>query len=605
MRRTNGKTLNCFSYEESLNREKEITKIFTGSQNHNLKTLLLLYKGHYPALAGSVIFFVIKHSPTWVIPVVTANLINAVTGNDPHLARTIAVNTALMILFLLQNIPTNYIHTWLYAKSVRDVEKKLREALVVKLQMLSISFHKETQSGRLQSKIMRDVEQIQTLSSQIFLTVLTTMLNIVVSFGVVLTRSHVIFLFYILTMPVAIFLVVVFKGKIKDYNRSFRREMEETSAKVMEMVEMVPVARAHALEKQETKKMGTQLDQIARKGLKLDMVQTYFSSISWVAFQVFQVLCLAFTTWMAYRKVIGIGDITLYQSYFTSIVAQISNLIALLPIISKGLESIDSVGDIICANDVEDTEDKKKLDQVRGEITFRHLSFSYPKNERMILNDLNLTIHEGETVAFVGASGSGKTTIINLAIGFLKPDSGQILIDGCDMADVDLRSYRRHIAVVPQQSVLFTGTVRENITYGLQDFPEEKLQEVIRAANLDEMVTKLPEGLDTVLTEHGENLSGGQRQRISIARAFARDPRILIMDEATSALDSVSEKKIQDSIHRLIKGRTTLIVAHRLSTIRDADRIAVVGEGGLLEYGTWQELMDKKGVFYRMRSLQE
>ena len=596
---------NTFDYEESLDREKEITRIFTGSHGHNLKTLLLLYRGHYPALAGSVFFFVIKHSPTWVIPVVTANLINAVTGNDPHLARTIAVNTALMILFLLQNIPTNYIHTWLYAKSVRDVERRLREALVVKLQMLSISFHKETQSGRLQSKIMRDVEQIQTLSSQIFLTVLTTMLNIVVSFGVVLTRSPVIFLFYILTMPVAIFLVVVFKGRIKDYNRSFRREMEETSAKVMEMVEMVPVARAHALEKQETRKMGTQLDQIARKGLKLDMVQTYFSSISWVAFQVFQVLCLAFTTWMAYRKVIGIGDITLYQSYFTSIVAQISNLIALLPIISKGLESIDSVGDIICANDVEDTEDKKKLDHVRGEIAFRHLSFSYPKNERPVLNDLNLTIHEGETVAFVGASGSGKTTIINLAIGFLKPDSGQVLIDGCNMEEINLQSYRRHIAVVPQQSVLFTGTVRENITYGLEDYPEEKLKEVIQAANLEDMVAKLPEGLDTVLTEHGENLSGGQRQRISLARAFARDPKILILDEATSALDSVSEKKIQDSIHRLVKGRTTLIVAHRLSTIRDADKIAVIGEGGLMEYGSWDELMDKKGAFYRMRTLQE
>ncbi len=596
---------NTFDYEESLDREKEITRIFTGSHGHNLKTLLLLYRGHYPALAGSVFFFVIKHSPTWVIPVVTANLINAVTGNDPHLARTIAVNTALMILFLLQNIPTNYIHTWLYAKSVRDVERRLREALVVKLQMLSISFHKETQSGRLQSKIMRDVEQIQTLSSQIFLTVLTTMLNIVVSFGVVLTRSPVIFLFYILTMPVAIFLVVVFKGRIKDYNRSFRREMEETSAKVMEMVEMVPVARAHALEKQETRKMGTQLDQIARKGLKLDMVQTYFSSISWVAFQVFQVLCLAFTTWMAYRKVIGIGDITLYQSYFTSIVAQISNLIALLPIISKGLESIDSVGDIICANDVEDTENKKKLDYVRGEIAFRHLSFSYPKNERPVLNDLNLTIHEGETVAFVGASGSGKTTIINLAIGFLKPDSGQVLIDGCNMEEINLQSYRRHIAVVPQQSVLFTGTVRENITYGLEDYPEEKLKEVIQAANLEDMVAKLPEGLDTVLTEHGENLSGGQRQRISLARAFARDPKILILDEATSALDSVSEKKIQDSIHRLVKGRTTLIVAHRLSTIRDADKIAVIGEGGLMEYGSWDELMDKKGAFYRMRTLQE
>lgn len=592
------------AYEDSLRAEKELIDIFNQNYNSNLKTLLLLYKGHYLALAGSILFFVIKHAPTWVIPIVTANLINAVTDHDPHMQRTIVVNTVFLIVFLLQNILTNYIHTWLYAKSVREVERKLREALVVKLQQLSISFHRETQSGRLQSKIMRDVEQIQTLSSQIFLTVLTTVLNIVVSFGVVIVKSRIIFLFYILTMPVAILLIVLFKGKIKKYNKSFRREMEETSAKTMEMVEMIPVARAHALEKCETLKMENQLNRIAEKGLRLDMVQTYFSSISWVAFQIFQVLCLAFTTWMAYKKIIGIGDITLYQSYFTSIVAQISNLIALLPIISKGLESVASISDILCANDVEDNSGKRKLKEVKGEIEFQHLDFAYADSEQPILEDLNLTIHQGETVAFVGASGSGKTTIMNLAIGFLKATSGEVLIDGVDINEINLQSYRKHIAVVPQQSVLFTGTIRENITYGIDDISDERVWEIVRAANLEDMVRQMSDGLDTMLTEHGENLSGGQRQRISIARAFARNPEVLILDEATSALDSVSDKKIQDAIHDLVKGRTTLIVAHRLSTIKNADKIAVIGQGGMLEYGTYDELMKKKGEFYQLKSLQ-
>ena len=206
-------------------------------------------------------------------------------------------------------------------------------------------------------------------------------------------------------------------------------------------------------------------------------------------------------------------------------------------------------------------------------------------------------------MAFAGGSGSGKTTILNLAIGFLQPEKGKVLIDKKDLKKLDLRSYRKQIAVVPQQSILFTGTLRENITYGSDKISEERLWEVIRAANLEDVVKNLPEGLDTMITEHGENLSGGQRQRISIARAFLRDPKILILDEATSALDSISEKKIQDSIQKLVKGRTTLIVAHRLSTIRNADRIAVIGKGNVLESGSYEELMEKKGAFYQMEHL--
>ena len=192
---------------------------------------------------------------------------------------------------------------------------------------------------------------------------------------------------------------------------------------------------------------------------------------------------------------------------------------------------------------------------------------------------------------------------MNLAIGFLQPEKGKVLIDKKDLKKLDLRSYRKQIAVVPQQSILFTGTLRENITYGSDKISEERLWEVIRAANLEDVVKNLPDGLDTMITEHGENLSGGQRQRISIARAFLRDPKILILDEATSALDSISEKKIQDSIQKLVKGRTTLIVAHRLSTIRNADRIAVIGNGNVLESGSYEELMEKKGIFYQMEHL--
>lgn len=279
------------------NEKSNITQMFRENKGHSLKTLLLLFRGRYLALFGSVFFFVIKHSPTWVLPIVTANIINAVTDKEGDIVRILTVNTILMLVFLVQNVATNYIHTWLYAKSVRGVEKELREALIVKLQQLSITYHKEMQSGRLQSKIMRDVEQVQTLASQIFISLITIILNIVVSFGVVIYKSKIVFLFFVCTIPVAVLIIVGFKGKIKSHNREFREEMEETSAKVMEMVEMIPVTKAHAMEDKETEKMERQLKRIAQKGLKLDMVQTYFSSISWWHFRFFRcsVWCLLLT----------------------------------------------------------------------------------------------------------------------------------------------------------------------------------------------------------------------------------------------------------------------------------------------------------------------
>ncbi len=584
--------------------EKALLETFKRNEGNSLKTLLGIYKGYYLKLFFSIMFFAIKHSPVWVLPIVTANIINAATNRPDNAGAVILINALIMSFFVIQNVFSNYIHTWLYAKTVRNVERELRSSLVRKLQQLSITYHNEMQSGRLQSKIMRDVEQIETLSSQIFITVLSILLNIVVAFGIVIMKSPTVFLFFLATIPVAVFLMVTFKKRIKSYNADFRREMEETSVRVMEMVELIPVTRAHALEKQETQKMDNQLGHVAEKGLKLDMIQTYFSSISWVSFQLFQVICLAFTGYLASRGRISVGEVVMYQTYFSSIVNQVSNVITLLPTISKGLESVDSISDILLCHDIEDNRNKKKVRSLTGNITFDHVTFQYPDADTPVLKDLSFQIHAGETIAFVGSSGAGKTTILNMVIGFIKASSGKVLIDNMDINTLDLQAYRSHIAVVPQQSILFSGSIRENITYGMDDIPKELLNKIIRAANLDELVASLPDGLDTMITEHGSNLSGGQRQRISIARAFIRDPKILILDEATSALDTISEKKIQDAIHNLIKNRTTLIVAHRLSTIRDADKIAVVGNGGIVEFGTYDELLELKGEFYRLKNLQ-
>lgn len=588
---------------ETMDYEK-LQESFRRNKNHSLKTLLAIYKGQYGRLVLSVIFFAVKNSPVWVLPIVIANIINIAAEPPADPLREIIINVLIMVVLAAQNVLTNYFHTYFYSKAIREVECTLRSSMVRKLQQLSITFHNEMESGRLQSKIMRDVEQVESLSSQIFISVLSIVMNIIVAFGVVLSSSMTVFLFFLGTIPVAVLIRTAFRKKINLSNKLFRHEMEETSVKVMEMVELIPVTRAHALEDVETEKIDNQLKNVANEGFRLDMIQSYFGSVSWAAFQIFQVVCLGFTGYLAVKGTIPPGDVVMYQTYFGTIVNSVSGIITLLPTISKGLESVNSIGDILLCTDVEDSGSKKNIGIVKGNIEFRDVTYKYKDADEPVINHLNLKIKAGETVAFVGASGAGKTTLINMVIGFLRADSGEILIDGKPMSSFNIQSYRRNISVVPQTPILFTGTIRENITYGSEDISEQFLNEVIEAANLKDVIESMPNGLDTMISEHGANLSGGQRQRVSIARAFVRDPSILILDEATSALDTISEKKIQDSIDRLVKDRTTLIVAHRLSTIRNADKIAVIGEGGLKEFGTYDELMAKKGDFYKLRSLQ-
>lgn len=577
---------------------------YSRNQGSPVRTLMSLYRGNYGKLFLSTLCYIIKHSPVWALPIITANIVNYVTNPPENVRSLMMQNAVLIIVLILINIPANYLHTRFKSLATRSVEAGLRSSLVRKIQQLSISFHKEIESGRLQSKIMRDVEAVETLSSQMFVSLLNILINIVVALGVTVIKSRVVFCFFLLTIPVAALTIFVFKQPMKRHNRSFRKEMESTSAKVMEMVEMIPITKAHALEQKESSRMSRQLINVAAEGYRLDIIQSTFGSVSWAAFQIFQVICLLFTATLALRGTIQAGDIVLYQSYFTTIVNQVSAVITLLPTITKGMESVSSIGEILNANDIEDNRGKKKLSTLRGEYEFRDVQFSYAKDQKPILKGITMHVKPGETIAFVGESGAGKSTLLNMIIGFLMPEKGSLLIDGMDSRSINLRSYRRFIAVVPQSTVLFSGSIRDNITYGLEHVTEEEIQQAVRAANLEEMLKKLPDGLDTMVGSHGDKLSGGQRQRISIARALIRNPQVILFDEATSALDSISEKLIQDALQNLTKGKTTFLVAHRLSTIRSADKIAVLRDGMCVEFGTWDELMQKKGIFYQMRSLQ-
>ena len=569
-----------------------------------MQILLGLYKGNYHKFFLAVIFFFIKHAPVWVLPIVTANIINDITSGSPETYQNIIIQAMIMIVLVALNIPMNYMYTRYKSLATRYAETGLRRALVRKLQQLSISYHKETQSGRLQSKIMRDVEAVETLSTQMFLSILNIALNIAIALIVTINKSLVVFIFFLLTTPIAAATMVFFRNVMKKRNNEFRKEMEETSARVMEMVELIPVTRAHALEEEEVQKMSGQLFAVAEKGYRLDVIQSLFGSVGWAIFQIFQVVCLGFTGFLAIKGTVMPGDITLYQSYFATIVSQVSSLMSLIPTIAKGIESVNSIGEVLLEDDIEQNEGKEIIKDIYGEFDFKDVTFRYNNIDRPVLHNLNLHVDKGETIALVGESGAGKSTILNLVIGFNQVNSGEVLIDGHNMKDIDLRSYRKYLAVVPQTSILFSGTIRDNITYGVDNVDEAILDEIVKAANLTDLINSLPDGLDTMVGEHGGKLSGGQRQRISIARALIRNPKVIVLDEATSALDSISEKLIQEALNNLTKDRTTFIVAHRLSTIKDADKIAVIADGHCVEYGTYDELMNLKGEFYQMKKIQ-
>lgn len=568
-----------------------------------LRLLFKLYKGHYCKLIIGAIIYIIKDSPMWVLPLITADIINLVTNPPQNFVWRIAIDAIIAALLLLINIPFHTLYVKILSKANRNVEAGLRGAMVRKLQQLSITYHKDTQSGKIQSKVMRDVEVVTDLASHIMNTILGTLINMCITLIVVISNNIIIFFMFLLLVPAAVFLQKGFHKIMHTQTKEFRMELENTSAAVYDMEELIPVTRAHSLENTEVKKLTRAITKIAERGYRSDSTYSFFGALSWALMNFFQILCLFITAFMAFKKLITIGEVSLYQTYFSSLSTNVMGIVYLLPAITRGADAIRSIGEILSAYDIEKNHGKPKLSNLKGKYEFKNVIFNYDL-ETHVLNGLDLTVQSGETIALVGESGSGKSTIVNLVTGFNLAEKGELLIDGQNIKDFDLRSYRKFISVVPQNSILFSGTVRENITYGNDDYTDEQLSAAIHAAQLDDVIAKLPYGLDTTVGEHGAKLSGGQRQRIAIARAIIRDPKVIIFDEATSALDSVTEREIQAAIDNLTRNRTTFIVAHRLSTIKNADKIAVIKEGRCVEYGTYNELIAKRGEFYSFKKIQ-
>ena len=568
------------------------------------RTLLYLFEEQKFRVGMAFLIFSIKHSPVWVIPLITANIIDIVTSHGS--TKALLINILILVLVTLQNWPLNILYVRFQSRAIREVENRLRSALVERMQQLTMGFYLRTNAGVLQTKIIRDVENIEqmvrSLSDGGFVAVNGTIAALLIT-GI---RVPIFLPFFLVLGPIIGFLISRLRSKLNANNERFRGEVESMSARVNEMTTLIPITRAHGLEQSALESMYKSFGNVKSAGLKLDAFNAKFNAIAWVTFQMANVSCLATAGYFALKGEFGItpGDVVLLTSFFGQLIGSVILLTNLMPLISRGFSSITSLGEVIESPDVEQNSGKPLLEDVEGRVTFDQVTFQYPQSNVPAIANTSFEVKAGEMIALVGPSGSGKSTLINMVIGFLRPQSGRILIDGRDLSSYDLRSYRKHISVVPQESVLFDGAVFDNVSYGMPSVTDKQVRDALKAANAEDFVNELPNGVETLVGEKGARISGGQKQRLAIARALIRNPRILILDEATSALDSQSEHAIQDALNTLMKSRTTFMVAHRLSTVQRANCILVLKAGKVVERGTHAELVGAGGLYQELYEAQ-
>ncbi|MDB5478923.1 MAG: transporter related protein [Alphaproteobacteria bacterium] len=532
--------------------------------------------------------FVVKDSPLWVLPIITAEVIDLLIARSSPVALVGPASAAAGVIVI--NLIANAIYVRHYFFAVRELGLRLRGDIAAQLQTLSIGYHARSSSAIAQTKLVRDVENLELMLQQSFGPVLNSA-SIIVGAGITIAIRMPVFLAVIgLTVPLAVVLMHWLRTRTAAANEEFRRDIEFMSSRASEMGALLPITRAHGLETIALDRLGASTERVRASGLRLDRINGRFGAMSWASFQLLSLFCLFGAVGLSLTSIVSVtaGEVVLLSSYFGLLTGTLVNAFQLAPLVTRGFESLASVDEILSEDEVEDNTGKYSIGAVHGRIQFDHVSFHY--GGKNALTDFDLTIKPGQSIALVGPSGSGKSTILNLALGLLTPQSGKVTVNGHDLRHIDLRTYRRHVSVVPQEPVLFGGSVKENVAYGLAALDDEVIWDALDRANAANFVRELPQGWDTLVGERGNSLSGGQRQRIAIARALVRNPKILLLDEATSALDPEAEVLVRDAINELRRGRTTLIVAHRLSTIRTADFLAVLEEGRVMEFGTHEQL---------------
>ncbi|HCY6144052.1 TPA: SAV1866 family putative multidrug efflux ABC transporter [Staphylococcus aureus] len=575
-----------------------------------IKRYLQFVKPYKYRIFATIIVGIIKFGIPMLIPLLIKYAIDGVINNHAlttdekvhHL--TIAIGIALFI-FVIVRPPIEFIRQYLAQWTSNKILYDIRKKLYNHLQALSARFYANNQVGQVISRVINDVEQtkdfILTGLMNIWLDCITIIIALSIMFflDVKLTLAALfIFPFYILT-------VYVFFGRLRKLTRERSQALAEVQGFLHERVQGISVVKSFAIEDNEAKNFDKKNTNFLTRALKHTRWNAYsFAAINTVT-DIGPIIVIGVGAYLAISGSITVGTLAAFVGYLELLFGPLRRLVASFTTLTQSFASMDRVFQLIDEDyDIKNGVGAQPIEIKQGRIDIDHVSFQYNDNEAPILKDINLSIEKGETVAFVGMSGGGKSTLINLIPRFYDVTSGQILIDGHNIKDFLTGSLRNQIGLVQQDNILFSDTVKENILLGRPTATDEEVVEAAKMANAHDFIMNLPQVYDTEVGERGVKLSGGQKQRLSIARIFLNNPPILILDEATSALDLESESIIQEALDVLSKDRTTLIVAHRLSTITHADKIVVIENGHIVETGTHRELIAKQGAYEHLYSIQ-
>ncbi|MCB7305354.1 ABC transporter ATP-binding protein/permease [Bariatricus massiliensis] len=564
-----------------------------------LKKLIAYYKPYKFLFFSDLFFAVINAGVTLAIPLVVRYITNEVIYYDADKAfRTIISLGVLMVVMVAVTLGCNLYITYFGHMMGAKIEADMRKDIFGHYQKLTFAFYDNQKVGHLLSRITSDLFDITELLHHGPEDVLISAIKIIGSFVILINIDVKLTLVTFAFVPVMLVYAVYFNKKMKSAFKRNRERIADINSQIEDSLSGIRVVKSFANEKEELRKFNKGNERFVNaKKVSYRYMGLYHSGLNAMTTLVTVAVLLAGVSFMTTGEVVVTDLITflLYINNFTEPVKQLVNSAEMFQNGYTGFERFQEI--LAIAPDIKDADDAVSVDHLKGEIEFDHVSFHYEDNEEKVLNDINMHVSAGEYVALVGPSGVGKTTLCSLIPRFYEVSEGTIRIDGKDIRKIKLDDLRNNIGIVQQDVYLFAGTIMDNIRYGKPEATDEEVVMAAKNANAHEFIMGFPEGYDTDIGQRGVKLSGGQKQRLSIARVFLKNPPILIFDEATSALDNESEQVVQHSLESLAKNRTTFVIAHRLTTIRNAGRIMVLSEEGIAEEGTHEELLDRKGVY--------
>ncbi|WP_276323947.1 ABC transporter ATP-binding protein [Planococcus halocryophilus] len=577
---------------------------------NSMKRYMQFVKPYYWQIALTIVIGIFKFAIPLFIPLLIKIVIDDIIGADAlsnaeKLRQLYIWLGGTAIVFFLLRPPIEYFRQY-YAQYVSNkILYDIRGYLYGHLQRLSLRYYANTRAGEIISRMINDVEQTKNFVMIGLMNVWLDIATIIIAIIIMLTMNVSLTIVAILAFPFYAFSVKYFFGRLRDLTRARSQALANVQSYLHERVQGMSIIKSFALEKHEQKIFNDTNDQFLEKAIDHTKWNAKAFAVVNTITDVAPLMVIGYAGYQVIQGDLTLGTMVAFIAYIERLYSPLRRLVNSSTTLVQSLASMDRVFELIDEDyDVTDKEKAHDLKVVDGKLEFRDVSFHYNDGGTEVLSNLNFTVKPGETVAFVGMSGGGKSTIVSLIPRFYDVTSGAIYMDDHDLRDVTTHTLRDQIGLVLQDSILFSDSVKANILMGKPGATDEEVIAAAKAANADEFISQLPEGYDTKVGERGVKLSGGQKQRVAIARVFLKNPPILILDEATSALDLESEALIQDSLERLAHDRTTLIVAHRLSTITHADQILVIDHGKLAERGTHNDLMKQQGVYYNLFQVQ-